>query len=94
VPFIQQHHARIIDIHLNDKKRARSLGGDVTSNTLNNYPWGQGDTPIREVVQLLARERYDIPVNIEFEYGCRTTGDAVSEIRRCYGYIRDSLQRV
>ena len=94
VAFLRQHHARVIDVHLKDKKRAKSLGGAVTSNTLNNYPWGQGDTPIREVVQLIAREKWDIPVNIEYEYGCRTTADAVTEIRRCYAYVRDSLERI
>jgi sugar phosphate isomerase/epimerase len=93
VPFIEKHHARIIDIHLKDKKRARSLGGAVTNNAVNNWPWGTGDTPIREVVQLLARNRYDIPVNIEYEYGCRTAADSVTELRRCYAYLRDALER-
>ena len=93
MPFIEKHHTRIIDIPIKDKKRAQSRGGAVTNNALNNWPWGKGDTPIREVVQLLARNRYDIPVNMEYEYGCRTTADTVTELRRCYAYLRDAIER-
>lgn len=92
VPFISKYHDRISDIHLKDKKRARSLGGDVTNNALNNFPWGQGGTPIREVLQLLKKNKYGIPVQIEYEYGCRTTADAVTEVGRCYAYARKCLE--
>jgi sugar phosphate isomerase/epimerase len=93
VAFISRHHDRISDIHLKDKKRARSLGGDVTNNALNNFPWGDGDTPIREVLQLLKTKKYGIPVQIEYEYGCRTTADAVTEVGKCYAYARNCLER-
>ena len=92
VDFITRHHNRITDIHLKDKKRAASLGGDVTNNALNNYPWGRGGTPIREVLQLLKKNRYDIPFQIEYEYGCRTTSDSVTEVGRCYAYTRQCLE--
>ena len=91
VAFITKHHDRISDIHLKDKKRAQSLGGPVTNNALNNFPWGEGDAPIREVLQLLKKNKYDIPVQIEYEYGCRTTADAVTEVGRCYAYVRRCL---
>jgi hypothetical protein len=76
---------------LKDRKRSKSLGGDVTNNLLNNWPWGQGDSPIREVLQLLKKEKYDIPANIEYDYGCRTTNDAVTEITQCYDYAKMCL---
>ncbi|MGC4029796.1 MAG: sugar phosphate isomerase/epimerase [Steroidobacteraceae bacterium] len=91
VAFIQKHHARITDIHLKDRKRSKSLGGDVTNNLLNNWPWGQGDAPLSEVLQLLKKEKWDIPVQIEYDYGCRTTSDAVTEVRRCLDYCRAAL---
>ena len=93
VDFITKHHDRITDIHLKDKKRAASLGGDVSNNALNNYPWGQGDTPIRAVLQLLKKNKYDIPVQIEYEYACRTIGDPTTEVGRCYAYTRECLQQ-
>ena len=39
VAFIEQHHARITNLHLKDKKKASNGGG--------NGPWGTGDTPIK-----------------------------------------------
>ncbi|MEO6185771.1 MAG: hypothetical protein ABIP38_01810 [Steroidobacteraceae bacterium] len=91
VSYIRQHHSRIAEIHLKDRKRSRSLGGDVTHNLVNNWPWGQGDTPIREVLQLLRDEKWDIPAQIEFDHGCRTTSGAVTEIARCFAYCREAL---
>jgi sugar phosphate isomerase/epimerase len=93
VAFIAKYHDRITDIHLKDKKPARLLGGDVTDSNLNNFPWGQGETPIREVLQLLKKNKHGIPVQIEYEYGCRTTADAVTEVGRCYAYARQCLER-
>jgi len=31
-------------------------------------PWGQRDTPIREILQTLKKNHWAIPVGIEFEY--------------------------
>jgi hypothetical protein len=31
-------------------------------------PWGEGDTPIKEVLQVLKKNRWAIPVGIKFEY--------------------------
>ena len=91
IPYIKKNHAKITDIHLKDRKRSKSLGGDITDDTLNNWPWGQGDSPIREVLQLLKKEKYDISCNIEYEYSCRTTEDAVTEIGKCYEYAKMCL---
>ena len=92
VPFIRKHHARISDIHLKDRKRSRSFGGDVTANLLNNFPFGQGDAPIREVLQLLRDEKYDIPCQIEYDYGCRTVSNSETEVARSLAYCRSCLE--
>ena len=91
VPFIQKHHDKITVIHLKDRKRARSLGGEVTNNAVNNYVWGQGDTPICEVLQLLKKERWDIPAIIEYDYSCRSTSDSITEVARCFAYAKRCL---
>jgi len=56
--YIREHHTQITNLHLKDRKK----------NQGDNTPWGQGDTPIREVLQLLKRERWPIPADIEYEY--------------------------
>ena len=71
VAFIQKHHARITNLHLKDKKTAAHGGA--------NGPWGSGDTPIKECLKLLQKNKWDIPANIEFEYD----GDPITEVAKC-----------
>lgn len=78
VAYIEEHHARIVTLHIKDRKK----------NQGKNMPFGEGDTPIREVLQLLKRKKYPIPANIEYEY---EGGDTVAEVRKCYDYCRRAL---
>jgi sugar phosphate isomerase/epimerase len=78
VAYLDAHHARITNLHLKDRGR----------NQGENVPWGQGATPIREVLTLLREKRYDIPANIEFEY----RGEAVAEVRTCFEFCKKVLQ--
>jgi sugar phosphate isomerase/epimerase len=81
VAFIQKHHARITNLHLKDRRK----------NNGPNMPWGQGDTPIREVLQLMRKERYAFPANIELEYPIPQGSDSVAEISKCLEYARKCL---
>lgn len=78
VGYIEANHSRITNLHLKDRKKENGP----------NTPWGQGDTPIKQVLQLLKQKKYDIPANIEYEYPGE---DAVVEVRKCFQYIKDSL---
>ena len=77
VSFIRKHHDRILSIHLKDRKRGQ--GGSM--------PFGEGDTPIRECLQLLKRNRWKIPAHIEHDRG----GDRVAEFRKSFEYCRRAL---
>jgi sugar phosphate isomerase/epimerase len=79
VAFIQKHHARITNTHLKDKKKAERGG--------TNGPWGTGDTPIKEVLKLIQKNKYTFPNNIEFEY----EGDPVTEVTKCLQLCREML---
>jgi sugar phosphate isomerase/epimerase len=81
VAFIKEHHARITNLHLKDRKK------DHGPNT----PWGQGDTPIKAVLQLLKQEKYDIPANIELEYEVPPGSSLVAEMKKCLAYCKDAL---
>jgi sugar phosphate isomerase/epimerase len=78
VGYIRSHHEKIFCLHIKDRKR----------NQGPNMPFGEGDTPIREVLQLLRDKKYRIPANIEYEY---KGGDAVAEVRKCYEYMKRAL---
>jgi sugar phosphate isomerase/epimerase len=79
VDFIKANHDRILVLHLKDRKRDQGA----------NVPFGQGDTPIKEVLQLLKKEKYPIRAYIEYEY--RGADDAVVEVKKCYQYCKDAL---
>lgn len=78
VAFTRQHHARIWSVHLKDRKR----------NQGPDFPFGQGDTPLREFLLLVQRKKYGIPCFIEWEI---TEGDPVAAVRRCAEYCRGVL---
>ena len=79
VDYIQKNHDKITYLHLKDRKR----------NEGANFPWGQGETPVKEVLQLIKKERYPIPVVIEYEYmGAQSP---VTEVRACMDFIRAAL---
>jgi sugar phosphate isomerase/epimerase len=78
VAYIEEHHDRISNLHIKDRKK------DHGPNT----PWGEGDTPIKQVLHLLKTKKYDIPADIEFEY---QGADPVVEVRKCFQYCKDAL---
>ena len=78
VAYINEHHARITNLHLKDRKK----------NQGPNVPWGEGETPIKEVLRLLRQKKWDIPANIEFEYQGQ---DSVAEVAKCYQFCKDAL---
>jgi sugar phosphate isomerase/epimerase len=76
--YIREHHANITNLHLKDRKR----------NQGDNTPWGQGDTPIKGVVQLLKKERWPIRGYIEYEYAGQSP---VDEVKKCFAYVKQAL---
>ncbi|HVV56072.1 MAG TPA: sugar phosphate isomerase/epimerase [Mucilaginibacter sp.] len=81
VPFILKHHDRIMSMHLKDRK----------FHDGPNMPWGQGDTPIAEVLQVMKKNRYKFPATIEFEYNIPPGSDAVKEVIKCREFAAKAL---
>jgi sugar phosphate isomerase/epimerase len=79
VAYIKEHHDKITNIHLKDRKK------DDGPNTV----WGEGETPIKDVLQLLKKEKYPIYADIEYEY--RGAADPVTEVKKCFEYIKNAL---
>ena len=86
VEYIKQIHARITNLHLKDRKKPVP-GGQRPPN----LPWGQGETPIKEVLLLMAKEKYPFPANIELEYAVPEGSDRVAEMKKCLQYCKDAL---
>jgi len=79
VAFLREHHAHVTNLHIKDRRK----------NQGDNVPWGQGETPIKEVLQLLKKERWPINAHVEYEYrGAKTP---VEEVAACVAYARQAL---
>ncbi|MFT3705148.1 MAG: sugar phosphate isomerase/epimerase [Agriterribacter sp.] len=81
--LIQAKHDRITSMHLKDRK-SKDNGGE-------NMPWGEGNTPIKEILQLLKEKKYAIPVSIELEYDIPAGSDAVKETTKCLEFAKKAL---
>jgi len=82
VAFIQKHHDRITNLHIKDRKKDHGPNVAV---------WGTGDTPIKEVLQLLKKEKYKFPANLELEYPVPADSNIVAEAKKCFAYVKSCL---
>jgi sugar phosphate isomerase/epimerase len=83
IPLILKHHDRIASMHLKDRKKA--------SNGAANLPWGQGETPIKEILMTMRKEKYTFPASIELEYQIPEGSDAVVETSKCVQFCKNAL---
>ena len=79
VDFIKKYHDRITNLHFKDMHKPPTKG---------YTPFGQGDAPLKDVLLLVSKEKYNFPVNIEFEY----QGDPMVEIPKCFQFVKDALK--
>jgi hypothetical protein len=56
-----------------------------------NVPFGQGDTPIKEVLQLIRDNKWPIQATIEFEYPIPQGSDRMTELKACVEFCRAAL---
>ena len=82
---IRQLHNRIASIHLKDKS-----GPNATPPNAN-LPFGEGQTPVKEMLLLIQKEKWPITCDIELEYKIPENSDAVREVRKCVEYCRKIL---
>ena len=79
VAYLRQNHANITNLHVKDRKRDQGA----------NVEWGTGDTPIREVLQLLKQNKWPITAYLEYEY--KGAGTPVDEVKKGLAYMRAAL---
>ena len=79
--FIKKYPERITHVHVKDKKL--NLGP--------NMPFGQGDTPIKEILRMISANKWNIQATIEFEYPVPADSDRMTEIAKAVKYCREVL---
>lgn len=79
VAYVQENHTAIAQVTIKDRRRNRG----------KNEQFGDGDTPIQEVLRLVKEKKYTFPVFAEYEYV--GLGTPAEELKRCMDYMRSAL---
>jgi len=77
--YLREHHQTITTVLLNDRRRERR----------DDLPWGYGDTPIREILQLVKREAWPIRVYVAIDYA--SMNGPIDEVKKCLAYAAQAL---
>ncbi|GAB3274126.1 hypothetical protein GCM10027347_46820 [Larkinella harenae] len=81
--LIRQKHDRISSMHIKDRQ--------TPANGKGNLPWGQGNTPLTEVLGLMRSNKYRFPATIELEYQVPPGSSSVAEVSKCLEFCRKIL---
>jgi len=79
LPFLDEHHERIVAMHIKDAKRSIE----------RFVPFGEGDASIAAVLKRLRDRKWDIPAHIEYEYRGEGTD---AEMKRLFAFCRQVLE--
>ena len=83
---IIKYHDKMRSIHIKDKTGPKN----ATPNA--NKPFGEGETPIADILLLLKKEKWPIHVDIELEYQIPEGSDGAKEVAKCIEYMRNILE--
>lgn len=81
--MVREKHDRILSMHIKDRQ--------TPAHGKGNLPWGQGDTPIKEALQLMRDQQYRFPATIELEYQVPAGSNAVAEVKKCHEFCKAAL---
>ena len=81
--FLNKFHDRIASYHLKDRTSM--------AHCALNLPWGTGETPIKEILRTVEKNRWTMPGSIELEYEIPAGSDAVKEVEKCLEFCRRAL---
>ncbi|HXG92314.1 MAG TPA: sugar phosphate isomerase/epimerase [Blastocatellia bacterium] len=79
VAFIREHHSRIVSLHVKDRDKDAEH---------TNRRFGEGATPIAEVMKLLKQIKFKYAANIEYENEPENPTDGV---KQAVDYLRGAL---
>jgi len=83
IEFMKAKHEHIVSMHTKDRKTKENGGA--------NLPWGDGNTPIAEALNLMSKSHYKFPATIELEYQIPDGSNAVKEVAKCLEFARKAL---
>ena len=84
--FIEKYHDRIFSMHTKDKT------GPNAAKPNENQVWGQGETPLDDVLKLVQSKYPQIYCDCELEYQVAPWSNSVKEVATCMKYARRVLE--
>ena len=84
IEFLTKMNKKIFSMHIKDRKNL--------DNGQDNMPFGLGDTPIVESLQLMRDKKYSFPATIEYEYRTPKDSSIIKEIKKCVTYCKNALE--
>jgi len=81
--LIESKADRITSMHIKDRQNKENGG--------KNLPWGQGNTPLKEILTLMKEKKYKFPATVELEYEIPAGSDPVAEVKKCVAYAKSIL---
>lgn len=79
--FLKLNHDKVTTLHVKDYK---TMEGP-------SQPWGQGDTPIKPVLQYLKSIKFPGIVEVEYDYPIPEGSNSIAEVKKCVQYMKDAL---
>jgi sugar phosphate isomerase/epimerase len=77
--FVETHHDRISLIYLKDRRKDRL-----------SVPWGEGDTPVAEILRLIRDGKYPIRCYLDCDY---KTTNRPADVKRSFEYAKKALDQ-
>ena len=83
VELVEKFNKRIFSLHLKDRT--------TKANGKKNLPFGEGDTPLVDILKLISKNKYPIFADIELEYKIPEGSTPVKEVTKCVQYCKKAL---
>jgi sugar phosphate isomerase/epimerase len=79
VAWLQENHDAVAQLTIKDRRRNKGM----------NQQYGDGDTPVQDVLRLVKSKGYTFPIFAEYEY--LGLGTPAEELQRCMDYMRSAI---
>lgn len=80
--IIDRYKDRIVSLHLTDRKVNNGI----------SMPFGEGDTPLKEILQYCAESKFPFGADIDLEYVVPAGSDSVAEVAKCVQFCKAALE--
>ena len=84
IELIKNQHPNILSMHVKDRQNPK--------NGKKNMPFGQGDTPIKEVLKMMRDNSYKFSATVEYEYQTPKESSIIAEIKKSIEYCKNVLE--